>query len=529
MPQALTVIAAIVIAASLLLAPLERRVVATDVVAAGALRDELPLRADRHRLLRRRRRAPPLEHLLVARGRGAVLPGLAVPAARARVGLAAGRCRRAVLAVVVAASFAVRRASSTCDPRGRRTTRPSRARWELGLGALLAVLPALRACRAQRPLARARRRSPWPPLELRRGDRRSPAPLRSCRRSARPPVIAAGSTRAAAIADAAGRYGGVGRVSYAWYVWHWPVLVFADAALGPVRLGAAPIAPARVPLAPRLGHLPLDRGRRCAARHSHVAAAAPHARRRPRGAPRSRSVIGLSLSRRVAPRRRRCAAAERGRGAGAQARRRDPALGDGLRPRPLDAVRRPRARVRGRLPGRARRGHARRRASSATAARARPSSLLGDSHAMQWFPALEPTAQRRRWRLVQLTKGGCPPPPVQILFPGTAHQDPSCDGWRECALRRIERERPALVLVRASVSYTVLDGGRRLAAARARVRSLPAACAPARWRAAAGRVASSPTRRARRRHPVVRVGRHARRCAAARSRAARPCERARHP
>jgi SGNH domain (fused to AT3 domains) len=116
--------------------------------------------------------------------------------------------------------------------------------------------------------------------------------------------------------------------------------------------------------------------------------------------------------------------------------------------------------------------------------------LFGDSHAMQWFPALERIAARRRWRLIDLTKSGCPPQRVRVLYPPTPREDQSCAVWRENALRRIEQARPALVLAGASVHYTVLAGGRALGRA-AGTRVLAAGYAPtlARLRAAAGRVA----------------------------------------
>jgi hypothetical protein len=53
--------------------------------------------------------------------------------------------------------------------------------------------------------------------------------------------------------------------------------------------------------------------------------------------------------------------------------------------------------------------------------------LFGDSHAMQYFPALERIAARRRWRLVNLTKGGCPPARVRALYPLTPRMNPVCD------------------------------------------------------------------------------------------------------
>jgi hypothetical protein len=40
--------------------------------------------------------------------------------------------------------------------------------------------------------------------------------------------------------------------------------------------------------------------------------------------------------------------------------------------------------------------------------------LFGDSHAMQWFPTLNEIAKERNWRLVGLTKAACPPAEVHI-------------------------------------------------------------------------------------------------------------------
>ena len=40
--------------------------------------------------------------------------------------------------------------------------------------------------------------------------------------------------------------------------------------------------------------------------------------------------------------------------------------------------------------------------------------LFGDSHVMQWFPALNELAKERNWRLVGLTKAACPPAEVHI-------------------------------------------------------------------------------------------------------------------
>ena len=63
--------------------------------------------------------------------------------------------------------------------------------------------------------------------------------------------------------------------------------------------------------------------------------------------------------------------------------------------------------------------------------------LFGDSHAAQWFPALEALATDNGWRLVSLTKSACP----SFLFepqngsPNGAYIE--CGHWREFAFDRI--------------------------------------------------------------------------------------------
>jgi hypothetical protein len=88
--------------------------------------------------------------------------------------------------------------------------------------------------------------------------------------------------------------------------------------------------------------------------------------------------------------------------------------------------------------------------------------LFGDSHAMQFFPALEPIAVRRHWRLVQLTKSGCPPQAVDVIYTPLNREYPECPAWRAYALDRIARERPALVVTTSAVGYTAVERGRRL-------------------------------------------------------------------
>jgi len=90
--------------------------------------------------------------------------------------------------------------------------------------------------------------------------------------------------------------------------------------------------------------------------------------------------------------------------------------------------------------------------------------LFGDSHAAQWFPALEELSGRYHWRLVSLTKSGCPAPAVAVDQGNSTAPYPQCNAWRTWAERRIDRLRPALVVVSwdrlFATSATALPGAR---------------------------------------------------------------------
>jgi peptidoglycan/LPS O-acetylase OafA/YrhL len=70
--------------------------------------------------------------------------------------------------------------------------------------------------------------------------------------------------------------------------------------------------------------------------------------------------------------------------------------------------------------------------------------LFGDSHAAQWFPALDLIATRRNWRLVSLTKSGCPP--VDVVLSRNHLPFPQCGTWRRYEEARIVAMKPALVI-----------------------------------------------------------------------------------
>jgi peptidoglycan/LPS O-acetylase OafA/YrhL len=70
--------------------------------------------------------------------------------------------------------------------------------------------------------------------------------------------------------------------------------------------------------------------------------------------------------------------------------------------------------------------------------------LFGDSHAAAWFPALDLIGQQQHWRLVDLTKAGCPPAEVNINFAGSIYTN--CTQWRRNAMNQIAALHPALVI-----------------------------------------------------------------------------------
>jgi hypothetical protein len=89
--------------------------------------------------------------------------------------------------------------------------------------------------------------------------------------------------------------------------------------------------------------------------------------------------------------------------------------------------------------------------------------LFGDSHALQYFPALDRIASERGWRLVHLSKAGCPPARGRLRHPPTRERyNRACRRWRAYALRRIAREHAVLVVASGSTHYHVYERGRRL-------------------------------------------------------------------
>jgi peptidoglycan/LPS O-acetylase OafA/YrhL len=80
--------------------------------------------------------------------------------------------------------------------------------------------------------------------------------------------------------------------------------------------------------------------------------------------------------------------------------------------------------------------------------------LFGDSHAAQWFPAMNSIAKQRDLKLADFTKGACAAADVKIYLPAIKRAYDECVTWRATAIAQIKALHPAIVVM--SSNY---DGG----------------------------------------------------------------------
>lgn len=83
--------------------------------------------------------------------------------------------------------------------------------------------------------------------------------------------------------------------------------------------------------------------------------------------------------------------------------------------------------------------------------------LYGDSHAAQWFPALEQIARAKGLKLVSFTKSACPAAEVKRASEG-GFKESNCLTWRRLTLEEIRKLKPAAVIMSSYQHYKLPSG-----------------------------------------------------------------------
>jgi len=79
-------------------------------------------------------------------------------------------------------------------------------------------------------------------------------------------------------------------------------------------------------------------------------------------------------------------------------------------------------------------------------------ALIGDSHAAHWFPALQDIAKKNGWQLLMWTKAACGVADVPMWSRGLSREYTECEQWRESVMKQLESEPrlDAVVISRAA-------------------------------------------------------------------------------
>jgi peptidoglycan/LPS O-acetylase OafA/YrhL len=342
------------------------------------------------------------------------------------------RRRRIVLSTVVVASLAVSVWQTTANPTWAYFGLHTRA-WELGAGALVAVLGG----RLPRILA---------PVGL---GAIVLAAVLFTDRTAFPGYAAllpvAGTVVVLLVRSrmlGAKPLRALGRLSYSWYLWHWPFLALGPAGgvgtrllLATGALGAAALTYALVETPMRRLRMPGRRTIGCGLAVTVLAAAAYLVAGRAPVAPVSGytapvlTTLRLSDLAAVAPAvPRNLTPSLRGATADQPVLYRDKCSSDFTDV----TIRKPCAY--GDL------------ASRTTVV------LFGDSHAGAWFPAVRAVAVQRRWKLVVVTKTACSAASVRIFQEKLNRPFDECVRWRESAWDYIRSLHPAIIVLTSAAA-----------------------------------------------------------------------------
>ncbi|MDQ7905748.1 acyltransferase family protein [Phytohabitans sp. ZYX-F-186] len=271
----------------------------------------------------------------------------------------------------------------------------------------------------------------------------------------------------------------VGALSYSLYLWHWPALVVAESAWGPLRPGpaVAVVAAAAVPawLTYRFVENPIRRSR--------------HLRHRPAVTVRSGALatvatavvallflqlVGWPANRPTVTGSTALTGTDTAAGGsdaastlGAAVLRARPA-GDpkGAATDRVDGIQPDPGAVREDVPSSYALGcHQEESEDAALTCVFGPDdgevsvALVGDSHATQWVPAFEVLAEEHRWRVTTYTKSSCPLADMRVAIGRTNRPYESCARWNDNVLAALTGpDRPDLVVVTSSYYRVIRDG-----------------------------------------------------------------------
>lgn len=84
--------------------------------------------------------------------------------------------------------------------------------------------------------------------------------------------------------------------------------------------------------------------------------------------------------------------------------------------------------------------------------------VFGDSHAAHWFSAFDSLVALRGWSFVNLTKTGCPSVTVTLDNTLLGRRYTECETWRAATIRRIVTLRPTIVVLSNVHGYNVVVG-----------------------------------------------------------------------
>ncbi|NLT56937.1 MAG: acyltransferase [Actinomycetales bacterium] len=87
-------------------------------------------------------------------------------------------------------------------------------------------------------------------------------------------------------------------------------------------------------------------------------------------------------------------------------------------------------------------------------------ALFGDSHAMQWFPAVQEIAEKRGWRITTFLKASCGPSLAETVRTTARHQE-HCRAWAQESIDRIRSDSTITMVVTTAMSnktWVPMDG-----------------------------------------------------------------------